>query len=217
MIRYSYDSSSICSLPSYEASHEFDKRGHRNHHAPLPAGPPPQAPPDYHTRHLQPPNNPHFNRGPPPGLPPPPHVYPSDGPRHGGPGGPPYPPPPPGPHNVHPVPFPGPHPMPMLYNSNLPPAPHNSYRPPQPPSHHYNRGHHPGPRNDRWEPRGNHNNNNQSRPPLPAHLPPRPLAPLGFSDNDRDRDRHYRGEGGHNYRRPDPPGGGGGHWRRRDA
>lgn len=218
MIQYSYGSHS---LPSYESSHEFDKRGHRNHHPPLPAGPPPQAPPDHLPRHLQPPNNPQFNRGaPPPGLPPPPHAYPNDGPRHGL-GGPPYPPPGP-----HPAPSRGPHAMPgpIHYNSmnRPPPAPYNSYRPSQPAPLHYNKGHHghnPGPRNDHWEPpRGGYNSNNQSRPPLPAHLPPRPSAPLGTSDSDRerDRDRHYRGGGGHNHRRPDPPGGGS-HWRRRDT
>ncbi|KAF8804638.1 hypothetical protein BYT27DRAFT_6694247 [Phlegmacium glaucopus] len=213
------------SLPSYEASHEFDKRGHRNYHVPPPAGPP-QAPPENLNRHLQPPNNPQFNRGgPPPGLPAPPHAYPGDGPRHGGPGyggpgGPPHPPPT-GPHNVH-APFRAgaPHAMPgpMPFNSmNRPTVPYNGYRPPQPAPLHYNKGHHghhPGPRNDRWEPRGGHNTNNQSRPPvpLPAHLPPRPVAPLGTTDNDRDRG-HYRGGGGHNNRRPDPPsadGGGGG-------
>jgi len=208
--------SSLYSLPSYEASHEFDKRGHRNHHLPLPAGPLPQAPPDNLNRHLQPPNNPQFNRGgPPPGLPAPPHAYPGDGPRHGGPGGPPYPP-----HNIPPVPFRAgaPHPMPgpMPFNPmNRSSVPYNGYRPPQPAPPHYNKayhGHHPGPRNDRWEPRGGHNNSNQSRPlPLPAHLPPRPLAPLGTKDNDRDHG-HYRGGGGgyNNQRRPDPPGAGGG-------
>ena len=205
------------SLPSYEASHEFDKRGHRNYHAPLPAGPPPQPPPENLTRHLQPPNNSQFNRGLPPTLPA--HAYPSDGPRHGAPGAPPYPPPPIGPHNIHPVPFrtgvpPPPMSGPMPFNSmNRPPMPYNGYRPPQPAPPHYNKGYHghPGPRNDRWEPRGGHNNNNhQSRPlPLPAHLPPRPLAPLGTSDNHRDRG-NYRGGGGHNHRRPDPPGSGGG-------
>ena len=194
----------IHSLPSYEASHEFDKRGHRNYHAPLPAGPPPQVPPDNLNRHSQPPN--HFNRGPPPGLPP--HAYPNDGPRHGGP---PYPPHI-GPHNTHPVPFRGgPHgiPGPMPFNPmNRPTVPYNGYRPPQPPPPHYNKGHHPGPRNDRWEHRVSHNNNNQSRPSLPAHLPPRPAAPLGTGDNDRG---HYRaGGGGNNHRRPDPPSDGGG-------
>ena len=161
---------------------------------------------------MQQPNNPQFNRGgQPPGLPPP-HAYPGDGPRHGPPPYlPAYPPHAAGPHNIHPVSFrggappamPGPIPFNAMNRNN---APYNGYRPPQPPPHHFNKGHHghPGPRNDRWEPRGGHHNNNQSRPPplpLPSHLPPRPLAPLGTSGNDRGH------RSGHN-KRPEPPGGG---------
>ncbi|KAJ3508694.1 hypothetical protein NLJ89_g5613 [Agrocybe chaxingu] len=57
------------SLPSYEASHEFDKRGHRNHHPmPLPAGPPLQVQPVPHAHNQMrggpPQGNPQFNRGP---------------------------------------------------------------------------------------------------------------------------------------------------------
>ncbi|KAF8156827.1 kinase-like domain-containing protein [Crassisporium funariophilum] len=116
------------SLPSYEASHEFDKRGHRNHHHPLPGVPNIVVHPETHGRHLQPPN--HFNRQPNGAGGPP---YGNDPHRHGGPGGgPPHGHPPglanphqanfrPGPHNAHsnsyrngPPPHGGPPPMPGL-------------------------------------------------------------------------------------------------------
>ncbi|KAF8324402.1 hypothetical protein F5887DRAFT_286337 [Amanita rubescens] len=70
-------------LPSYEASHEFDKRGHRSQHPPPgppipPHGPPHPVPPP-HGPHGHPPHGPH---GPPPHHhhhhphPPPPHHMP---------------------------------------------------------------------------------------------------------------------------------------------
>ncbi|PPQ88532.1 hypothetical protein CVT25_009912 [Psilocybe cyanescens] len=46
-------------LPTYEASHEFDKRGHRNHQ-PMPQGPPPGI---HHVNQQRPHGNPPFNRG----------------------------------------------------------------------------------------------------------------------------------------------------------
>ncbi|KAH9477512.1 putative cyclin-dependent kinase 9 [Psilocybe cubensis] len=74
-------------LPTYEASHEFDKRGHRNHQ-PIHQGPPPGI---LHPNQQRPPGNPPFNRnGPPRGFPPPQQQQPFGGPGGvgvGGPGG----------------------------------------------------------------------------------------------------------------------------------
>ncbi|PPQ72284.1 hypothetical protein CVT24_004673 [Panaeolus cyanescens] len=91
-------------MPSYEPSHEFDKRGHRNHHPPLPAVPQMQMGDHHQNRHghggVAPPGG-GFNRhgpggpmgmnnmgmgpggmGGPPGLPPPPQIH--GGPQYGG-------------------------------------------------------------------------------------------------------------------------------------
>lgn len=162
-----------CRLPSYEASHEFDKRGHRNPHPP-PGGPPIAPQMDGHGRHPHPqmhgggrghpgPYPGYQNRGPPParemfhtgpsfripppGIPPPPPGY--NGPSI---------------NTMHPPH----HPPPPPYNRNGPYQGGGGRGPP----HLYPRPG-PGPRNDRnndrWEPRG----------PRPAHLPLRPPGPPG--------------------------------------
>jgi len=163
-------------LPSYEASHEFDKRGRRNQ---APVGPPmpgmhmdgpprqlpmPTAQPPMAYRRPPPPRE-AFRNGPPPSfpssLPPPP--YPSYPPPPGGfgapgqhpqrypPGGPSFPPPP----------------------TALPPI---SLRPGQPP---------PLIASLPWQPA-------VGRPP---HLPARPPLPLGRGGGPHNRDLHQRREG----------------------
>ncbi|KAF9457143.1 kinase-like domain-containing protein [Collybia nuda] len=157
-------------LPSYEASHEFDKRGHRNPHPP-PGGPP--IAPQMDGRGGHPPPYPHMhgggggrglpgpgyqNRGPPPNR----DMFHQ---------GPPFRVPPPG---VPPLPsgYNGP-PMNSMHPPHHPPPPYGRNGPYQgggrgPPYPPYSR---PGPgprndRNDRWEPR-----------PRPMGLPPRPQGP----------------------------------------
>ncbi|KAH6909472.1 kinase-like domain-containing protein [Coprinopsis sp. MPI-PUGE-AT-0042] len=81
-------------LPSYESSHEFDRRGQRNHH-PMPGGGPPQLQRDANHRLPPPVGHPerrqHGNRGPnaiqAPGAPPHPAAWASNGGGGGGPGG----------------------------------------------------------------------------------------------------------------------------------
>ncbi|KIJ99078.1 hypothetical protein K443DRAFT_680230 [Laccaria amethystina LaAM-08-1] len=187
-------------LPSYEASHEYDKRGHRNIHG----GPPAQ--PRHHDGHLRPSNLPppigHHPRnhrgGPPPprdmfNSGPPRDMFNSGAPPHNG-GYPPNPPPPNGlppptrgPPNFHPSnqgphrpgPPPGQHHGPP-YGRGPPGGPPGSYPPRQQgqgqgrPGHQGGGG--PGFGRREWESRG-------PGAPLPRHsnpnLPPRPPAPLG--------------------------------------
>ncbi|KAI0064903.1 Pkinase-domain-containing protein [Artomyces pyxidatus] len=171
-------------LPNYEASHEFDKRGRRQQHR-APAGPPqppegyrPMPPPPLMAQ--QPPPPLHFGRGPPPTresfragpvpqmLPPisysqlsagPPQIYPLPPPSAYPPVGyqqAGYPPPPSYPDYNRP-PYGGPpRPPPQHYPSAPPPAPPRSYPNPAP----------------SWDSKAR-----------PAHLPPRPAAPLGASDS----------------------------------
>ncbi|KAI0938437.1 hypothetical protein AcV5_000119 [Taiwanofungus camphoratus] len=177
-------------LPSYEASHEFDKRGRRSH-APVGLqgppqymdGPPRQLPlpiaqgPPMHYRGRPPPPREAFCNGPPPqhypppppgqGLPPPTYtLYPPPGSG--------YPPP------QQRFPHGGP-PGPMPPASALMPF---SLRPGQPL---------PPPQLAPW----------QQPPPRPANLPPRPPVPMGrggggFHHHEQHHPRHdgYPGYGG---------------------
>ena len=123
-------------MPSYEASHEYDKRGHRNHQPPMPAIPvmPPHA--GNQQRHPPPQGNPQqFNRGgpAPPRNGPPPQNYAIDAHKRGGmgPSQPPYPYPQGGPIPPYALPNGGafpPHPPPNGYR-NGPPPPPGSYGP----------------------------------------------------------------------------------------
>ncbi|KAJ4479880.1 kinase-like domain-containing protein [Lentinula lateritia] len=164
-------------LPAYEASHEFDKRSHRQHQPP--PGPPGNGPQPPYNNH----NHDRRNRLPPPPNRPYPNRPRGDGQyrnrNH-------QPPPPHGP----PIHFSGgygnaPPPGPMYGNNNLP-HPHGF-----PPSG--------MPSNVQYRPGAyNNNNNNRSGPhyrdnrnapryndnPLPNSdsLPSRPLVPMGASD-----------------------------------
>ncbi|GAV99663.1 Pkinase-domain-containing protein [Lentinula edodes] len=139
-------------LPAYEASHEFDKRSHRQHQPPGPPGNGPQPPYNNH-------NHDRRNRLPPPPNRPYPNRPRGDGQyrnrNH-------QPPPPHGP----PIHFSGgygnappPGPMPGAYNNN-----------------NNNRSGHPHYRDNRSAPRYNDN-----PLPNSDSLPPRPLAPMGAS------------------------------------
>ncbi|KAF8201411.1 kinase-like domain-containing protein [Pholiota molesta] len=219
------------SMPSYEASHEYDKRGHRNH-PPMPAVPPMPAHVGNQQRHPPPlGNQQQFNRGgpgprggPPPPMPP--HNYPPDLHKRGmnnpppyhlqqqGPPGP-HPLGPPPPHQPHPDQYRhGPPPPPGAFNAGHPAPPWPSWppgaypppnRPPPPPQ-----GDMP-PRNDRRDmpPRNNPPPMPSSRLPPNPNLPPRPAAPLGTAP----MDERYRvggtggggGGGGYNERRSEHP------------
>ncbi|KAJ3902594.1 kinase-like domain-containing protein [Lentinula edodes] len=164
-------------LPAYEASHEFDKRSHRQHQPP--PGPPGNGPQPPYNNH----NHDRRNRLPPPPNRPYPNRPRGDGQyrnrNH-------QPPPPHGP----PIHFSGgygnaPPPGPMYGNNNLP-HPHGfppsgmppnvQYRPGAYNNNNNNRSGHPHYRDNRSAPRYNDN-------PLPNSdsLPPRPLAPMGAS------------------------------------
>jgi serine/threonine-protein kinase BUR1 len=170
---------SLSRLPSYEASHEFDKRGHRNQQ------PPPGGPPIVSVNHaMEPHKAPHIRAPPPPGF----HG-------HGR-----------GPHPPFGWPPQG-APAPM-YNPHPPPFPHDSHRAPPQPRQRYdhNRPGAPhGPRMDRWEPRGSRPPHLPPRPPIPQgiggnNLPPLP-PPRGFPPvrrPDPPGDRH-RATGELNY------------------
>ena len=159
------------SLPVYEASHEFDKRAHRNHHPPPNPIPMPNmlnAPNSHLNPQGGPPGPPvQFNRG---GPPPPklqPNFYPG-------------PPPPPNPHHRHHSSHPPPH--------GHMPGPRQRFMPPPPQSHGFLPGRgYPGPypppagtqfvgsSYQRGGGRGGYHNRaggnrGDSRP---AHLPPR--------------------------------------------
>ncbi|KDR68381.1 hypothetical protein GALMADRAFT_257032 [Galerina marginata CBS 339.88] len=176
-------------MPSYEASHEFDKRGHRNH-PPMPAMPPAQMHHGNQYRHPPPPGNQQFNRGGQRGGPPQ-HGHGPDSNRRGpgpGPGqGPPqFPPPPshglPNPPHLHPPAFrggpshhqhgppphggPHPHGQPPLHGQShlshgqtYPPVP-----PPPPPGQPIN-----GPPHNYYPP---YNNNHGGHPPPGQHSRP---------------------------------------------
>ncbi|KZT00647.1 Pkinase-domain-containing protein [Laetiporus sulphureus 93-53] len=164
-------------LPRYEASHEFDKRGRRQQ---APVGPvlgqhmnemPRQLPPPAHMqRHRAPPPREAFRSGPPP------HFY--GGAHNQGPPQPAYPSYPPAQGYAHPPQRypPGPGPMPPA--STLMPI---TLRPGQPP-----------PQIAPWQP----------PPPRPVHLPPRPQAPMPMGRGTgphRDHNQpHYDGQGGYN-------------------
>ncbi|KAG6917602.1 hypothetical protein DXG01_001831 [Tephrocybe rancida] len=181
------------SLPSYEASHEFDKRGQRNHHPP-----PMQHPiqlPQYNLQNVsrgrtgqdfrQGPNrnnnnNNNNNRHMP--YPPPHHGPPQNGPPHHG-------PPPHGPSHLHGPPHGPSHPPPDLNPDyrGRPNQPMNQHRPGGgggrgPPPHNYNNpNNRPRGPVDNWVPR--------QPPQLPSHLPPRPPAPMGVSSRPREPSR----------------------------
>lgn len=149
-------------LPSYEASHEFDKRAHRNQQPPPgPIGPVP---------HPMDPHRPPLVRAPPP-------------PGFQGHGRGPPPPPPFG-WSTHGVP-------PPIYNPH-PSFPQDGRAPPPPPRQRYDHnrpGGAPGPRGDRWEPRGSRPPHLPPRPPVPQGigstvLPPIP-PPRGFQPSRR--------------------------------
>ncbi|KAF8067735.1 kinase-like domain-containing protein [Lyophyllum atratum] len=192
-------------LPSYEASHEFDKRGQRNHHPPANVQPlPPHEPHNLHNPAFRgrpgpdfnAPHGPTMHRNPAPrNMPYPPH--PPQGPQHGS-GG---------------LPLPGFIQDPYTRNPHLNPHPpqHPRFnggggRGPPPPHHNNNpniRGRGPGPshghdqRRDDW--RGG------PRPPLPSGLPQRPSAPQGLlPTHPRDHDFPRRGDSS----LPPPTGGG---------
>ncbi|GLB39077.1 putative pkinase-domain-containing protein [Lyophyllum shimeji] len=155
-------------LPSYEASHEFDKRGRPPPHKhPLP----PQDP------NLRPPPVPDFRQKPPHGpgvprhMPYPPPPAPHHGPLHSHPGPPGYVPDPRAQHARPPLRFGG-----------------GGGRGP-PPAHHNNR-----PRGPREEWGGGPR---PQLPVHPAHLPPRPSAPQGMAPPPRDSGFPRRGDSSH--------------------
>ncbi|KAF8636357.1 hypothetical protein AX16_011008 [Volvariella volvacea WC 439] len=210
-------------LPSYEPSHEFDKRGHRNQHPP-PQLPPPTVPQDPHyppppPAGPHPHNYPHPHHRPPP---PPGHHGPPPGPLPPGgyfnphhhrnhPPAPPMPVPPPNqpvalapmrfdPQNMRMNPV-GPPPLPPTQPPGFPPhggMPGYPNGPGGPMGHPHA---HPG--SGRGPPRAPGRNNNihsggQGGLPRPSHLPMRPPVPLGT----RPGGGNTGGAGG---RRPPPP------------
>ncbi|KAF9450218.1 Pkinase-domain-containing protein [Macrolepiota fuliginosa MF-IS2] len=196
-------------MPVYEASHEFDKRAHRNLHAPpAPIPIPHNQPFNPHNPQGGPP--PHFNRN----GPGPPNFYP---------GGPPPPPPnahhhqpyPPPPHG-HGPPGPGPGFAPPPHGHGFPPGrgPPGSY-PPPPGMHHHNHSNHTNQRPGGGRPGGGggyHNrgggnrgdqrhNNEPPKPTLlrPSHLPAKPVLPQGGGPPERPMPGGgHRGGGGAN-------------------
>ncbi|KAF5351252.1 hypothetical protein D9756_008328 [Leucocoprinus leucothites] len=195
------------SLPVYEASHEFDKRAHRNHHPPPNPLPIPNMP-NIPNPQFNPQVPGHFNHGGPPPPQPQPNFYP---------GG---PPPPPNAHHHHP-----PYPPPPHGHAQGPgpgfiqPPPHgHGYMPgrgppgpyPPPPGMHHaipggqrGGGGRPGGYHHRGGNRGDQRQNNEqskSTLPRPAHLPPKPMAPqgAGMSDNRPAPGGGHRGGGGAN-------------------
>ncbi|KXN91809.1 putative cyclin-dependent kinase 9 [Leucoagaricus sp. SymC.cos] len=210
------------SLPVYEASHEFDKRAHRNHHPPPNPIPIPNMPNMPNMPNPNPPFNPqagppvHFNRGGPP-APQPPNFYPggppppAPNPHHHHHHHPSYPPPPPG-HVPGPgfVPPPPPHTHGFMPGRG-PPGPY----PPPPGMHHHNHINHHNSRGGSGRPgagsgggyRGggnradqrHHNEPPKSTLPRPAHLPPKPMMPQGALPNERPGPPGgHRGGGGAN-------------------
>ncbi|RDB30566.1 putative cyclin-dependent kinase 9 [Hypsizygus marmoreus] len=163
-------------LPSYEASHEFDKRGHRNQH-PQPV-PPPIPPADFHHE-----RHPAFRRPPagPPGWQQN-TTFRIPSPRHSGP----FPPPPP--HAVAP--------FPPSFNPDFGSYPRHGRGGPPPgrgrggPYQHTSRPRGPPGRDDSWRTRG-----------PPSSLPPRPPVPQGLSNarNDLPPSRSVGSGGGLNY------------------
>ena len=195
------------SLPSYEASHEFDKRGRRQqHHQPHQPVPPPmphRPHPDSYGQmghpNGHPPQRPYFNQGPPPPrnndfrpapIPPPPFAakpvppahynHPSHGPNNFGPGGSYLPPPP------------------ALWARYPPEAPPIRFgQGPIQPAYAY-----PNNMQPQWDP------SKQNRPP---HLPPRPPAPMGRGDGGYHNGRDRQGNRGGPFRNeagPPPSNGG---------
>ncbi|TFK41515.1 kinase-like domain-containing protein [Crucibulum laeve] len=204
------------SLPSYEASHEFDKRGHRNQHHPPPGIPLPVEP-----SHNQPPpimNPPlHLGRnGPPPTR----EMFHQGPPRqqYGGPGHGPLPNFPPhgshGPPGYHPQHGPppgvsGPHPT----QNFLPPPPPGSFphmipqqQQPLPPGAGWRGNHGPGYGGGGYRgsgpPRGGGGGGGWAPRHPPPNLPARPTAPLGTRDgHGGQRDGHSAQRGGHGGQR----------------
>lgn len=192
----------LTSLPSYEASHEFDKRSHRqmqmNQHRLPPGavgpGPGPGVPTGPAPRHdSQPPhnhpNNMNMNMQRDNSRPHRPFA-PINGPgnnRRGGGGGQFNNRGPHGPHqpmqhappihlNAFHPPFPGPGPGPGYNNYNPPPGfhgPGGSFRG-SGPSHNNNAGGHP--RDNRYPHQSRYNNNSSN---LPPGLPPKPMGSMG--------------------------------------
>ncbi|KAH9911999.1 Pkinase-domain-containing protein [Amylocystis lapponica] len=147
-------------LPAYEASHEFDKRGRRNQAAAGALMPPSHAdgpPRPYVVAMNHPPHNANHNRRPPPPREAfrngPPLHYPPNGPPPPPPSYPPYPPVYPAPPHGYP---PGGHPYPGPPPTTLAPI---SLRPGQPPPQFPLQ----------W----------QQGPRPPPNLPPRPPVPMG--------------------------------------
>ncbi|EIN08939.1 Pkinase-domain-containing protein [Punctularia strigosozonata HHB-11173 SS5] len=174
-------------LPKYEASHEYDKRGRR--HGP-PAGPPMPAEPHV-PRALPPPTTGggmRYGGHPPP--PPPRDVF-----RHAGSfqGPPPMPFPPPPQHFGNGPPGLYPPPGPPGY-APYPPGPHSYGGGPPPPQHH--RGG-----------RGGYGGRGPPRPPSNASLPARPPQPLGPDGRPPPYTSRDRG-GAPPSGRPPPPEGG---------
>ncbi|KAJ8582935.1 Pkinase-domain-containing protein [Rhizopogon salebrosus TDB-379] len=191
-------------LPSYEASHEFDKRGRRNQ------PPPGIMPPDGYFRPNPPPNQPppFFGRGQShrPAHPPP--VIMSALMQHQASGQ-----------------HPGGHHLPgQQYGGQHPPVPHppGQYPPGSRPPGQYPGSQHPGPHppfgrappyGAGYPPRGGMHPHRQAPRAMdrPAHLPPRPMAPLGAPDGPHGGRGPRRGGGGrHTDGGNDVPGGNGG-------
>ncbi|KAL0958127.1 hypothetical protein HGRIS_000295 [Hohenbuehelia grisea] len=175
-------------LPSYEASHEFDRRGHRN--------PPPAGPPPAHHRHHDGPGPGQFRqRGGHHGgqrdiayLPGPPPLHFGGGPGPGPPGIPPHGLPP-NPnhyhnHNNNKLPYPPhlpPPPMPMQYGGNRR-GPHDfphGGRFPPPPAGPYPGQFNGGHRGGGGGGGGGYRQEPRHSMPRPSHLPPRPSMPQG--------------------------------------
>ncbi|KAJ3570454.1 hypothetical protein NP233_g4392 [Leucocoprinus birnbaumii] len=219
-------------LPVYEASHEFDKRAHRNHHPPPNGIPIPNMPnipnPQFNSQGGGGPPG-HFNRGGPPPqqqphqpgfYPPPPHHHQHHHHHHQ-----PYPPPHhgPGPGFIPPPGPPGPH----GHHGFMPPPPPGRGPPggyPAPPGMHHAGGN-PGNRGrPGYHHRGGGGNRDQRQnindlaaakstlPSRPAHLPPKPMLPqgaaMGMSDGAGSRGPGGGGGGGGSG---GGGGGGGGH------
>ncbi|KAG6854431.1 hypothetical protein C0991_006975 [Blastosporella zonata] len=194
-------------LPSYEASHEFDKRSQRNQQPP----PMPQHPahmPRYNFQNVSrgptgqdPGRNAHNNNnnnrnmpypGPPHSQPPYGHGHGPPHPHHGPPGGPHHGPPP---SNFNPDYRNRPHPPPNQRYNNSGPGGGGRGPPPFQQNHSNSQNDRAcGRPGDVWAP--------NLRPPHPSHLPSRPPAPQGGHPHSKDQ----AGRG--NSRPPLPPSGG---------